>query len=293
VRSDLGQCGLCQEMRVLQESHLLPAALYKLARDPSRTNPNPVMITRGRAFTTSHQIADRFLCGECEERFSNGGERYVLGQCARPSGDFKVRELLEKAIPFCEDPQFRVFDVAGLLGLRTDEYLCFAASVFWRASARAWSPAGTSRERFPLGDAYQEQFRLYLLGRAGSPGNGRLLVHIWSDKATDFTTIAPCTSRVDGERRHKFCIPGITFILFLGGQVPRRHDGGALNSTQGKFMWLCPWMNDSLFWGIRQFNQAVCPSGVSASASPRGQLARRSRSSGRRSPCPGPPTSAG
>jgi len=96
----VGQCGLCQERRELRESHLLPAALYRLARDPSRTNPNPVTVAGKRTSTTSRQIADHFLCIECEGRFSNGGERYVLAQCARPSGDFKVRELLEKATPY-------------------------------------------------------------------------------------------------------------------------------------------------------------------------------------------------
>ena len=245
---------------MLQESHLMPAALYKLARDPARKNPNPVMVTGGRASATSRQIADRFLCVDCEGRFSDGGERYVLGQCARPSGDFKVRELVEQATPLCKGPQFRVYDVAGVLGSRTDDYLYFAASVFWRAAARAWLAAGTLRERFSLGDAYQEQFRLYLLGRAGFPANGRLLVHIWSDRAIDFTTIAPCTSRVDGERRHKFCIPGITFILFLGGQVPRRHDEGALNSRRGKFMWLCSWLDDSLFRGFADSIRQSAPS---------------------------------
>ena len=65
-----------------------------------------------------------------------------------------------------------------------------------------------------------------------------------------FTTLAPCTARIDGERRHKFCIPGITLILFLGGLVPERHDRGALNSVHGKFMWLSPFADDSLFQGF-------------------------------------------
>lgn len=238
----------------------MPAALYRLARDPARRNPNPVMITGGRASATSRQVAARFLCVECEERFSSGGERYVLSQCARPNGEFKVRELLQNAMPSFEDEKFRVYDAAAVLGLHTDDYLYFAASVFWRTSARAWLPASVGRQRFSLGDAYQEEFRLYLLGRAAFPRNGRLLVHTWSDEAIDFTTIAPCTSRVDGERRHKFCIPGITFILFLGSQVPRRHDAAALNSEQGKFIWLCPWANDSLFRGFADSIRQSVPS---------------------------------
>jgi hypothetical protein len=238
----------------------MPAALYRFARDSTRKNPNPVMVAGGRASATSRQIAARFLCVACETRFSSGGEHYVLGQCARPSGDFKVRDLLEQAIAVAVSPQISRYDVAGVLGTRTDDYLYFAASVFWRASARAWPLVRPARERFSFGGVYQEEFRLYLLGRAGFPVNGRLVVHIWRDKVTDFTTIAPCTSRVDGERRHKFCIPGITFILFLGSRVPRLHDGGALNSTQGKFMWVCPWQDDSLFRGFADSIRQSIPS---------------------------------
>ncbi len=187
----------------------MPAALYRLARDPARRNPNPVVIIGGRASATSRQVAARFLCVDCEGRLSSAGERYVLGQCARPNGEFKVRELLLRASPSFEDKNFCVYDAAALLRSHTDYYLYFAASVFWRASARAWLPPPADRQRFSLGDAYQEEFRLYLLGIAAFPRNGRLLVHIWSDQAIDFMTIAPCTLRVDSERRHKFCIPGI------------------------------------------------------------------------------------
>src|SRR5262249_26994973 len=105
------------------------------------------------------------------------------------------------------------------------------------------------------GSSYDEQFRLYLLGKVGFPRNGRLFVHVWSESIRDdsqigFTTLAPCTARIDGERRHKFCIPGVTFILFLGGLVPQRHDSGALNSVLGNFLWLSLFANASLFGGF-------------------------------------------
>jgi len=252
--SDVGRCGLCQETRILRESHLLPAAVYRLSRDPSRANPNPVVLAAGRASATSRQVADRFLCDECEQRFSDRGERYVLGQCARPTGEFKARELLEQAVPLAEEAKVRVYDVGKMLGAHVDEYLYFAASVFWRASARAWREDGP-RERFSLGSGYDEEFRLYLLGQADFPRNGRLFVHVWSDAISGespvgFTTIGPCSTKIEGERRHKFCIPGITFILFLGRLVPARYDEGALNSTRGRFMWLSPFADDSLFRGF-------------------------------------------
>ena len=52
-------------------------------RDPSRPSPNLVMETRIRAGTTSPGVSAYFLCGHCERRFSQNGERYVSGQYAR------------------------------------------------------------------------------------------------------------------------------------------------------------------------------------------------------------------
>jgi len=174
----------------------------------------------GRASATSRQVASRFLCDDCEQRFSERGERYVLGQCARPGDEFRLRELFERQTPIAREQGVRLYEVGDLLGAHADEYLYFATSVFWRASARAWAEDGP-RERFSLGSSYDEQFRLYLLGKADFPRNGRLFVHVWSETIRDgspigFTTIAPCTSRIDGERRHKFCIPGIYVRSVLG-----------------------------------------------------------------------------
>ena len=72
-----GRCGLCLQPRNLQRSHLLPAALYKMLRDPSLNNPNPVLITKEITRTSSEQIRDYVLCAECEERFNAQGDVMV------------------------------------------------------------------------------------------------------------------------------------------------------------------------------------------------------------------------
>jgi hypothetical protein len=267
--SQVAECGLCQGTRELRDSHLLPSAAYKLSRDASRRNPNPVVITREGALTTSHQVTAYFLCGECEDRFSRDGERYVLSQCARPRGNFKVRHLLEGTTPLVTDPNFRLYEIGSLLGPHVEHYLYFGTSVFWRAAARSWEFDGRPLQHFSLGASYQEQLRLYLLGRGPFPERGRLFVHVWSDERIAYTTVPPSTYRVQGTRRHKFCIPGLSFILFLGGEVSARYDMGALNSRQGHFMWLCRWQNDSLFRGFVQ--------SISSSLSKRNPEGRASR----------------
>jgi len=242
----VGACGLCREQHALQDSHLFPAALYKILRDPDRPNPNPVMVTRDHAGTTSRQISAYFLCWDCEQRFSRRGEQYVLNQCARRDR-FPLRELLLSSNPSeVGDPKTAVYDVGDLLGEHVQEYLYFAASIFWRAAARSW---GEQMRQFSLGTTYQEQFRSYLLGESGWPQNARLMIHVSSGELLDIIT-DPVGVRIGAVHRYKFCIPGILFILFVGATVPRDHDHGMLNSTTGRFMGLLPFERDSLFEGF-------------------------------------------
>jgi hypothetical protein len=137
-------------------------------------------------------------------------------------------------------------EVTDLLGNHVEDYLYFAASIFWRAGARIWDPTW---KPFSLGDRYQEEFRLYLLGQAGWPTNARLVVHVSTDDRVDFTVL-PVSAKIATAHRYKFYIPGMMFILHVGATVPRERDGGALNSRGGHFMWLSPLQNDSLYKGF-------------------------------------------
>jgi hypothetical protein len=247
----VGECALCRARTVLRKSHLLPAAAYRLLREPDRRNPNPVMITSRHAGATSRQVSAYLLCQVCEQRFSRDGESLVMTQCARPgSGLFPLRELLVtrvRMVPVGPPGVWRG-DVAGVLGDDIDAYLYFAASVFWRASARIWD---ATWQPFALGEVYQEQFRLYLLGEAGWPENARLVVQVSTDAVGDHLAINPVSFRIGAARRYKFSIPGILFAMWVGPTVSRDYDGGALNSrADGRIMWLCPFRNDSLYQGL-------------------------------------------
>ncbi|MDO8473176.1 MAG: hypothetical protein Q7T05_05085 [Dehalococcoidia bacterium] len=112
-----------------------------------------------------------------------------------------------------------------------------------------------------LGIEYQEQFRQYLLGETAFPPNARIYVHVSSEAQLEMTTAFPCTFRIEKAHRHKFYVPGVLFILFLGRDVPQRHDGGALNGGKQQLMWLCPWQNDSLFRGILKLVGRAIPTG--------------------------------
>ena len=261
----LGMCGLCLQHKELQNSHLLPAALYKQLKDPSAgLNDNPVLVTNERAFTSSQQVSSPFLCADCELRFSVNGENFVVTQCAKRDGSFNLRKLLQTVSPlsYYNKDGFALYDVQGLLCDKVEQYLYFAASIFWRASAHTWKFGSRQVGKISLGDTYQEQFRLYLLGESTFPQNARVYVHVSSETQVPLTVATvPTTSRMDTAHRHKFCIPGMLFILFLGSNISATHDNLALNGSKQKIMWLCPWQDDSLFHGILQRMGTAIPTG--------------------------------
>ncbi len=257
----LGTCGLCLQKKELQNSHLLPAALYRQLRNPSGgSDSNPVLVTRRRALTSSQQVSSPFLCADCELRFSVNGENYVVTQCAKHDGSFKLRELLQTMSPLLagQNYQTEIYDVQRLLDTKVDQYLYFAASVFWRASGHTWKIRGGRVGKIFLGDKYQEQFRLYLLGKSTFPQNARVYVHVSSETHVPLTVATvPTTFRMGAAHCHKFCIPGVLFILFLGSKVSITDDTFALNGSKHKAMLLYSWQNDSHVRGILQRTQTA------------------------------------
>lgn len=239
-----GACGLCRQSKELRESHILPAAVYKLCRTADAKNPSPVVTTKESVLLSSRQVTAPFLCSECEGRFSAGGERYVLGHTARRTGEFRLREVLRGTEPTDRREAIAIYSVATLPNVRIDQMIYFAVSVFWRAAAREW---GAKNYRIHLGSKYQEQFRCYLLGEAELPAAIRLFIHVWNDDKIHFMSVFPCSERIDSVWRHKFVIPGLTFTLFVGKLAPIRMDAGAINSLSSPSIWLTPWEADSLF----------------------------------------------
>jgi len=196
-------------------------------------------VTGVGSFTSSRQIRAYFLCSSCEQQFSANGESYVLRECARQNGLFKLRELLLSTTAHWEKGEDKLYEVSTLLGPKIEQYLYFATSVFWRAGARSWSIKDIRVNQIKLGK-YQEQLRLYLSGKTGFPGNGRLLLSVSSEAIPLRSVIPPWTGRSKGAHYHTFYIPGILFTLFLSGELPSECECITLNGGKGKFMLLTP-----------------------------------------------------
>jgi hypothetical protein len=206
------QCALCGQPAVLIDSHLLPKALYRLMRDPGLSNPNPVLLTKGKDTQTSTQIKRYLLCAICEDLFNKNGESWTLKHCFRGRGKFFLRDLLRTATPLKSDLRGDLIATAGLSTLNRDKLVYFAASVFWRASISDWPIRRNLIPQISLGPL-QGEFRNYLLGNAAFPTSCSLLLYVAGDPTPPLAMHPPQCGNSDGLLECRFVIPGIRFSL--------------------------------------------------------------------------------
>lgn len=221
----IGTCGLCQETRKLRESHLIPAAIYKIARDPDappEIGKDPAYMSPRGTVQTSHQIKAYFLCEQCENRFSDLGERTATGECSRRDGGFRLRERLRESEPSFTELGTKWYSGARVPGVDSESYRYFAASMVWRTSAGPWREPGWERWRLSLGTKYQEAFRSYLLGASAFPSQALLALFVADDEDPLRQASVPLAKTEAGFHLHNFFIPGIEFRLYLGGAIDSR-----------------------------------------------------------------------
>jgi hypothetical protein len=216
-----GICKLCLRERPLQKSHLLPAALYQLMYDRGGPIQNPIHVNPERTFSSSRETTARLLCSECEQRFHSQGEDWVLDQCWRGSGVFRLYDELETLPVTTEDERGRYYEVASSPRIKADHLVYFATSVFWRAAV--W-PAMTDGEWSPieLGRKYTELLRTFLLSEVLFPEDASLKLVVCSPTKADRLMYLPVGGRsANGEFfGYNFAIPGMFFAMSIGGLVP-------------------------------------------------------------------------
>jgi len=159
------------------------------------------------------------MCWDCEQRLNRCGEKWAIENGFRgPGRPFKIQAVLKAAPPLGRNRTGFFFSGIGLPGIDIDRLGYFGASVFWRSSVHRW-PDG---DGIDLGPAYQERFRLFLLGKEPFLANAALSIVI-SDAALPLeAAYFPNGGRVLRASYHfyTFMVPGILFILSVGGAIP-------------------------------------------------------------------------
>jgi hypothetical protein len=217
----VGTCALCLETRELRDSHFLPAGFYRIMREGS--GEDPVLVNKSAAFMSSAQARAHLLCGECEHRFNDGGEDWVLKNCWRSPTDFPLHSALIGATPFVDEQGFRSYEGKKIPGVEIDKLAYFGASIFWRAAVRSWMVGKEKDARLPLGP-YQEALRLYLLGKTGIPDGVVQLVTLSAvlDELHNRVSAMPWLfERKPEYRSYKFMVTGFTFHMFFGMMIPK------------------------------------------------------------------------
>jgi|SRR5271157_1464234 len=212
-------CALCLQGRELRDSHLVPKALYRLARAVNRREkPDPVMVTSTSRRQTSFQASQYLLCADCEQRFHQNGEDWVMRHCYRGGDRFRLRNLLEQSKPIHAGDRTTIYCASSVSGVSIEQIVYFCMSVFWRASVRDWESSGKKYRMISLGTKYQEQIRKYLLGDADFPENAAVMLVV-SLKRPAIAFNFPDTIRISSQHCHTLHIPGMTFQLSLGSQI--------------------------------------------------------------------------
>lgn len=222
-------CALCGKIAALCDSHFLPAGFYR------RMN-NPNLITTHAVRTTSRQARDYILCADCEMRFNQGGENFVLKNAANwKNGKFPLLEQLQSVRPIIQKGD--MFGYSGVnLNIDTNKLAYFAISYIWRAAIRRWQMPVQPyfSVKLKLGP-WEEKFRKYLLGETCFPQEANIWVVACKDIIGQGCCMHPSLALKRPPDVYGFVTLGLFFKIFL--EYGRPHEACCVSSPE-KLIWV-------------------------------------------------------
>jgi hypothetical protein len=224
----IGRCALCLKTRPLVESHLLPAGVYRLSNAKEKTNPHPFLISGDSWLQTAAQVKDYLLCSECEGRFGQKGESWMLRYCCR-GRRFRLREDLLARRPMRPMLSEQDFSMYRATPAEVDHLVYFALSIFWRAAAHQWRIGRTPYPSIELGP-YENRIREFLLLGAPILHRVALVVCVSSVEKTPLAASFPMGYIDKGRLFHRLHFPGLLFSLYLGNAADEYKDLSILTS---------------------------------------------------------------
>lgn len=215
-----GICKLCLREKDLQESHLMPRALYRMARGSgTHGNQDPYLMTARGGRQSSHQTKDYVLCRECEQLFSRNGEDYTLRLLTKRNGQFPLMDVLASVAPTRAGRDWKAYALGDTPTVNRGKIAYFAISVFWRASVHTWDQEDGEKIRIRLGKKYNEELRKYLLGESPVPLNASLQVVVCSDLLNRMTFFLPQENQKVKDRSVVFLARGMLFFFRITNKL--------------------------------------------------------------------------
>lgn len=237
----VGTCKLClREHQELQDSHLIPAGLYRRILSRNDASPHPVLITERGSHESSKQVRDYVLCADCEALFDSKGENYAL-RMVTARERFRLLEELEAVKPSFEKLDWRGYNVADTPGIKRDDLAYFALSVFWRASVHTWPSAekGGKAVRINLGRENNEALRLFLLNEGPIPSAMTLFFVVCTDRLSQGSFYMPTLShKKDFSWTYGFAACGYFFCLNVGKRLGRESRQICFVNSPEQWIWV-------------------------------------------------------
>ena len=223
-------CKLCLlEKDHLQNSHYMPAALYK-------TPKNLEFATRQGSGLVGEHMTVPLLCDGCEMLFNKNGESEVLLHLATKSFKrFPLHEKLRLALPREEGYDISRFSGADV-GVDMDKFAYFALSVVWRGAIHDWAMFdGLVRPRDQIG-AFEPPIREYLLGGAPLPPDTAVIVIVCTDEDARKTFTLPVAHVEANCLNFRFLARGVLFRVMMGRHLPQYFRDSCCTSAR-KCLW--------------------------------------------------------
>lgn len=237
--SKQGRCELCHAKADLRDSHYLPKSGYKKSRASELKNPNPVVLSDGKAKQSSFQVRDYKFCGACEQRFNHGGEAWILKRLPQKYGDpFWLHTLLNSKSPTMNGADL-LFPQVSIPEVAMEKLVYFALSVFWRGT-RQWSAVEGGRPPKLHFGRYERAIRAFLLGRGKLPKDIVINVAVWPYKKVYPAALVPRANGGTGYRSYWFYFFGFIFLLALGKKIPVQQRRICSCHSPEKFLTLSP-----------------------------------------------------
>ena len=225
----IGICGLCKQKKELENSHLLPNAIYKLLCKPFQ-NERPDQIgclnNRDNKFQMlGHQITKYYLCDECEAILDQNGENKVIKELYSSDGNigkFILRDKLDSIRGrFSKDHEIEYFLQDNLGCIDFSAYIHLILGIFWKASSTEWKNKSYHNEyRNALGSRYEEQIRRYLITLNPMYLN-KIIITVFVDTSKSPIPWAtmPRYYRKNGMNLHELLLPGICVDTTIGDKM--------------------------------------------------------------------------